>query len=81
MKLDITWSIRILLLKTVDSKFPTKIIGTDNRKHAGDINSVYRFFIYFLNTKILKIPTIQDETNKFDSSVFDSIKIFPFKIN
>ena len=80
MKFDITWSIRILLLKTVDSKFPAKIIGTDKRKHAGDMNSVYRFFIYFLNTKILKIPTIHDETNKFDSSVFDSIKIFPFKI-
>ena len=80
MKFDITWSIKILLLNTVDSKLPTKIIGTDKRKHAGDTKSVYRFLIYLLNTIMLKIPTIHDETNKFDSSVFDSIKILPFKI-
>ena len=80
IKFDITWSIKILLLNTVDSKLPTKIIGTDKRKHAGDTKSVYRFLIYLLNTIMLKIPTIHDETNKFDSSVFDSIKILPFKI-
>ena len=80
MKFDITWSIKILLLNTVDSKLPTKIIGTDKRKHAGDTKSVYKFLIYLLNTIMLKIPTIHDETNKFDSSVFDSIKILPFKI-
>ena len=80
MKFDITWSIKILLLNTVDSKLPSKIIGTDKRKHAGDTKSVYRFLIYLLNTIMLKIPTIHDETNKFDSSVFDSIKILPFKI-
>ena len=80
MKFDITWCIKILLLNTVDSKLPTKIIGTDKRKHAGDTKSVYKFLIYLLNTIMLKIPTIHDETNKFDSSVFDSIKILPFKI-
>ena len=60
MKFDITWSIKILLLNTVDSKLPTKIIGTDKRKHAGDTKSVYKFLIYLLNTIILKIPTIHD---------------------
>jgi hypothetical protein len=74
IKLDKTWNARILF---ENNKEPcasgAKTNGIDNKKQAGEMKRVYKFLIKNLKRIILTIPTIQDETNRFISNVFESI--------
>ena len=73
MKLDKTWNARILFENKEPCVSGAKTNGIDNKKQAGEMKRVYKFFIKNLKRIILTIPTIQDETNRFISNVFESM--------
>jgi hypothetical protein len=73
MKLDRTWNARILFENKEPWVSGAKTNGIDSKKQAGEIKRVYKFFIKNLKRIMLTIPTIQDETNKFISNVFESM--------
>jgi len=73
IKLDKTWNARILFENKEPCTSGAKTNGIDNKKQAGEMKRVYKFLIKNLNRIMLTIPTIQDETNRFISNVFESM--------
>ena len=80
IKLDKTWNARILFENKEPCASGAKTNGIDNKKQAGEMKRVYKFLIKNLNRIMLTIPTIQDETNRFISNVFESMLTLLVKI-